>query len=401
MKNYPNEVGPLQMDLDVKVESTNNIIDDVGKIIHQSQRVAYYAVDIILLRRNWLIGKRIYEEELKETRKENYGLEIIKYLSKELVKRYGKGFTKTNLYNFYRFYTLYKNIFHAVSGKSSEDKEIDNNKIFYAPRKQSSNVDISRDKNIFSPVSRQSFLSWTHYRILISIDDPKARDWYEKEALASAWSYRTLQRNIQSQYYYRILGSKDKEVVKKEMEDRTMEYQINKLDHIKNPLILDFLGLDNNANLLESDLEKAIINNIQRMLMELGRGYAFVGRQYHLQTIENNYYVDLVFYNYILKCFVLIDLKTTKNSYEDVGQMDMYVKIFDEEIKRYDDNPTIGIMLCSDTNKDVARYSILNGNEQLFASKYKLYLPTEVELLSEIEHQKALYYLELEEKKEV
>ena len=178
----------------------------------------------------------------------------------------------------------------------------------------------------------------------------------------------------------------------------TSEYEMNKLEHIKNPIILDFLGISE-ASLLESKLESLIINNIQKMLIELGKGYAFVGRQYHIRTIENDYYIDLVFYNYILKCFVLVDLKTNKISYEDVGQMDMYVKMFDASIKGNDDNPTLGIILCSDTNMDVARYSVLKGSEQLFASKYKLYLPTEEELRNEIEHQKMLYELSKDNKR--
>ena len=242
-------------------------------------------------------------------------------------------------------------------------------------------------------MTRQSFLSWTHYSILITVDDSKAREWYEKEALRCIWSVRTLQRNINTQYYYRLLSSQIKDPVIKEMENNTSEYEINKLEHIKNPLILDFLGIKQEESLLETKLESLIINNIQKMLVELGKGYAFVGRQYHIRTIETDYYIDLVFYNYILKCFVLVDLKTNKISYEDVGQMDMYVKMFDESIKGNDDNSTLGIILCSDTNMDVARYSVLKGSEQLFASKYKLYLPTEEELRNEIEHQKTLYEL--------
>ena len=337
------------------IKETDQILDDVSAIIQQSQTIAYRAIDYVLLRRNWLIGKRIHEEELKETRKENYGLEIIKDLSKELAKRFGKGFDQKTLYKCVRFYTLYK--------------------------------------NIFASVTRQSFLSWTHYSKLITIDDSKAREWYEKQALESSWSVRTLQRNIETQYYYRVLASPNKQPVIQEMQQKASDDHLNKLEHIKNPVVLEFLGLSPNESLLESTLESAIISNLRKMLMELGKGYAFVGRQYRIQTEARDYYVDLVFYNYILKCFVLIDLKVGKIEHQDVGQMDMYVRMFDKLIKTESDNPTLGIVLCSETDADIARYSILEGNEQLFASKYRLMLPTEDELKAEIEHQKELFYL--------
>lgn len=339
------------------IESTNDISKDIHYIINQSQKIIFTTIDIVLLQRNWLIGKRIYEEELKESRKENYGKQIITELSEDLTKEYGKGFNYSNLYRYYKFYTLYKNIFAT-------------------PRPN-------------------SFLSWTHYKLLITIHDKKARDWYEKEALECAWSVRTLQRNIYSQYYYRLLASANKEAVVKEMEEKTKEYQLEKYEHIKSPLIFEAIGIKESSELIESELESAIINNIQKVLIELGKGYSFVGRQYRIKTEENNYFVDLVFYNFILKCFVLIDLKTSKITHQDVGQMDMYVRMFDELIKSGDDNPTLGIVLCSETDKDIARYSILRGNEQLFASKYKLYLPSEEELKEEIEKQKELFYLKM------
>ena len=339
--------------------NTNNIIDDVSTIINLSKQKVFRTIDIILLQRNWLIGKRINDEELKESRKENYGLETIKALSKDLTNKFGRGFDKVNLYYYLRFYKTYPNIFYTVS--------------------------------------KQSFLSWSHYRLLLSVEDSKARTWYEKEAYESSWSVRTLQRNINTQYYYRLISSQVKEPVKKEMEEKILDYQLEKLEHIKNPVILEFLGIEQDELLRENDLEKAIISNLHKIVMELGKGYAFVGRQYHIYTDENDYYVDLVFYNYILKCFVLVDLKIGKITHQDVGQMDMYVRMFDELIKDQSDNPTLGIVLCSETSKDIARYSILKGNEQLFASKYKLYLPNEENLKAEIEHQKELYYLQNKE----
>lgn len=212
-----------------------------------------------------------------------------------------------------------------------------------------------------------------------------------------SWSVRTLQRNIYSQYYYRLIQTQKKELVKNEMEELTAEYQNDKLEFIKNPVVAEFLGLAQNTDFTETELEKSIISNIQKFLMELGKGYAFVARQQHIHTEKQEYFIDLVFYNYYLKCFVLIDLKTSKVTHQDVGQMDMYVRMYDELKRTEGDNPTIGIILCSDIDEDIARYSILKGNEQLFASKYKLYLPSEEELRAEIETQKVMYKLQRQE----
>lgn len=232
---------------------------------------------------------------------------------------------------------------------------------------------------------------------MLRVEDSKTRAWYEKEAANYSWSVRTLQRNIETQYYYRLMASPSKEGVIKEMEEKTKDYQLDKLEHVKNPVILDFLNLSKNEYHYESEIETAIINNLQKFLMELGKGYAFVGRQYRIQTEENNYFVDLVFYNFILKCFVLVDLKSGKITHQDIGQMDMYVRMFDELVKNNDDNPTLGVVLCFETDKDIARYSILKGHEQLFATKYKLYLPSEEDLKAEIEYQKELYYIQKRE----
>ena len=223
-----------------------------------------------------------------------------------------------------------------------------------------------------------------------------ARLWYAKEALDQTWSVKTLQRNVSSQYYYRVLKTQDKDSIEQEMKQLTAPFQ-DKLEFIKNPVIAEFLGMQQNDSYLESDLEKCIIDNLSQFLMELGKGYAFVTRQQHIHTEKDDYYIDLVFYNYILKCFVLIDLKTKKITHQDVGQMDMYIRMYDEMKKAPDDNPTLGIILCSDTDEDIARYSILHDSEQLFASKYKLYLPSEEELRAEIEAQKQFYYLQKSE----
>lgn len=233
----------------------------------------------------------------------------------------------------------------------------------------------------------------------MQVSDEKARKWYETETLRAGWNVATLKRNISTQYYYRVIQSSDPTRVEKEMKRLTSAYQ-DKLEFIKSPYIAEFLGMQENQSYLESDLEKSILSNLETFLMELGKGYAFVARQKRVHTEKEDYYIDLVFYNYILKCFVLIDLKTGKINHQDVGQMDMYIRMYDELVKMPDDNPTLGIVLCSKTDEDIARYSILNGNEQLFASKYKLYLPTEEELRAEIETQKELFYLQQNEKKE-
>ena len=360
-----NNISSYVYDTDIMADynKTDDILKDMQKIIETSQKQAYQTVDTILTRRNWLIGYRISEEELGGADRAEYGAKIIGNLSGQLTKIYGKGFTKTNLYNFYSFYKSFPKIFHTVCGKS--------------PR----------------------LLSWSHYRTLLQVNDKTARDWYAKEAAEQAWSVRTLQRNVSSQYYYRILKTQEKELVENEMKERTKEYQNDKLEFIKNPVIAEFLGLASNTDFTESHLESTILSNLQKFLMELGKGYAFVARQQHIKTEKEDYFIDLVFYNYILKCFVLIDLKTEKITHQDVGQMDMYIRMYDD-LKRSDgDNPTIGIVLCSETDEDIARYSILNGNEQLFASKYKLYLPTEEELRAEIETQKTLFYLQQQERK--
>lgn len=343
-------------------EKTDDVLKDLCGIIDSARNTAYQAVNTALVQRNWLIGYRIAEEELNGENRAEYGSEVIKRLSKELTAEYGKGFTKTNLYSFYLFYKTFPEIFHAASGKS-------------AP-----------------------LLSWTHYRTLLQVKDEKARAWYEKEAIEQTWAVRTLQRNIDSQYYYRLLSSQNKEPVEAEMKQITSGYQQDKLEYVKNPVVAEFLGLSSNVDMTESQLESAILSNLQKFLMELGKGYAFVARQQHIHTEKEDYYIDLVFYNYILKCFVLIDLKTNKITHQDVGQMDMYIRMYDELKRSEGDNPTLGIVLCSETDEDIAKYSVLHGNEQLFASKYKLYLPTEEELRTEIETQKALFYLQQGEK---
>ena len=338
-----------------KYKNTDNVVDDICSIIESARNYAYQSVNIALVERNWFIGYRIAEEELKGNDRADYGIELIKKLSKKLTKKYGKGFDRSNLYRYLSFYKSFPQIVDALSRQT------------------------------------KIYLSWTHYRTLLQVYDKKARDWYEKEAIEQTWSVRTLQRNISSQYYYRLLKSQVKEPVIEEMKEINKEhYLMNKLEFIKNPVIAEFLGYSLDSNYSETELESSIINNLQKFLMELGKGYAFVSRQQHIHTEKEDYFIDLVFYNYILKCFVLIDLKTKKITHQDVGQMDMYVRMYDELKRTTGDNPTLGIILCSETNEDIARYSVLHDNDHLFAAKYKLYLPNENELRKEIDLQKQI-----------
>lgn len=349
----------------IQYTKTDNILTDAKNIIDSAKSYAIKSVNWTLVQRNWLLGERIALEELKGENRAEYGKKVIKKLSKQLTEIYGSGFTKTNLYNFYNFYKTYADIFHTVCGKSL---------IMY--------------------------LDWSHFRILLQEENKDARDWYAQESVNESWSVRTLQRNISSQYYYRMLKSPKKDLVRAEMKQLTADYQTQKEEFVKDPVILEFLGFSENETLLESTLENSLISNLQKFLMELEKGYAFVGRQMHIHTEKKDYYIDLVFYNFILKCFVLIDLKTESITHQDVGQMDMYVRMFDELKRGEGDNPTLGILLCADTDEDIAKYSVLKGNEQLFATKYKLCLPTEEQLRKEIESQKNQYYLAHPEKEE-
>lgn len=342
-----------KFDINIVYHGDGGLATDLGSIIEQAKDVAYRAVDVVLVYRNWLIGKRIAEEELKGATRAEYGRSQLAELAVDLTAKHGKGFDFSNLYRYLAFFKRFQ-IFDTLCPKSG------------------------------------IWLSWSHYRKLLQIEDNAAMRWYLDEAAAEAWSVRTLQRNISSQYYERTLLSQSKDAVRAEMIKITKPLQ-QKLEFIKNPVIAEFLGVRQDTSFTESDLETAILDNVREFLMELGKGYAFVARQQHIHTEKDDYYIDLVFYNYILKCFVLIDLKTSKITHQDVGQMDMYVRMYDHLKRSEDDNPTLGILLCSDTDSDIAKYSVLHGNEQLFATKYRLCLPSDEELRKEIETQKRIF----------
>ena len=352
--------------------SRGELYDDACSIIEQAQVSAYRSVDEIIIKRNWLLGLRIHHEVLKDKRAE-YGEQIIMKLSKELTDKYGRGFKKSNLYLFVSFFQNHPDFFQLPIGKSLD----------------------MVDDDIFQSLTGKSpiRLSWTHYSIILQETTADGRAWYENEAANEMWSTRTLQRNVSSQYYHRLLQSQNKSIVRDEMKALTAPLQ-DKLEYLKNPVVAEFLGFKNNTNYSESNLEQSIIDHLIPFLMELGKGFAFVDRQKHIHTEKEDYYIDLVFYNYHLRCFVLIDLKTTKLRYQDVGQMDMYVKMYNELVRPEGHNPTIGMLLCAETDEDVAHYSVLNGNDQLFAAKYLTFMPTQEELRREIEQQKAFYRLQ-------
>lgn len=340
---------------------SQQFIRDVREIVSQARQQAYSAINSAMVEAYWKMGKRIVEEEQQGQARADYGKQLLKSLSKALTEEFGKGFSVGSLYYYRQFYLTFPEIF----------------------------------------ATPWRILTWSHYKRLMQVSDPEARAWYLKEAAEQMWSYRTLDRNIGSQYYHRLLLSQHKEAVVKEMKALTSpDQQADQLEFIKNPTVAEFIGLAPNSDFTETDLESAIIGNLQKFLLELGKGFSFVARQKLVRTEKRDYFIDLVFYNYLLKCFVLIDLKTSPITHQDVGQMDMYVRIYDERMRGADDNPTIGIVLCSETDEDIARYSVLHDSNRLFASKYMLYMPTEEELRAEINRQKDFYRLQHNEFKD-
>ncbi|MGO5201033.1 PDDEXK nuclease domain-containing protein [Prevotellaceae bacterium LCP21S3_C11] len=367
-------------------DEDNMLVNDLRSIVSKARSKAFAAVNYSLVERNWRIGQRIVEQEQNGASRAEYGKHVIEIASAALTEEFGKGFSYTNIANYKRFYLTFNNlqILQTVS------EEFNNPIQQTLPAKSSTP---HKEDKAESTQSELRLLPWSHYERLIRVEDKKAREWYAKEAFNEGWSYRTLNRNINTLYYERLLMSKKKQPVVNEMQDKTKAYQQDKLEYIKSPVVLEFLGLPEDTSLAESKLETAIINNLEKFLMEMGKGYALVARQQHIRTEENDYYIDLVFYNYLIKSFILVDLKVNRITYQDVGQMDMYLQMYDKMKKGPDDNPTIGIILCTETDSDVARYSTLAKNDQMFAAKYKLYLPDKEDLRREIERQKELYLM--------
>lgn len=367
-------------------DEDNMLVNDLRSIVSKARSKAFAAVNYSLVERNWRIGQRIVEEEQNGASRAEYGKHVIEVASAALTKEFGKGFSETNIMNFKKFYLKFKEL--TIPQTLSEEF------------KKQKHQTLSDESSLLSQKGQTQpaqfelrLLPWSHYERLIRVEDKKAREWYAKEAFNEGWSYRTLNRNINTLYYERLLMSTKKQPVVDEMQDKTKAYQQDKLEYIKSPVVLEFLGLPEDTSLAESKLETAIINNLEKFLMEMGKGYALVARQQHIRTEENDYYIDLVFYNYLIKSFILVDLKVNRITYQDVGQMDMYLQMYDKMKKGPDDNPTIGIILCTETDSDVARYSTLAKNDQMFAAKYKLYLPDKEDLRREIERQKELYLM--------
>jgi len=337
-----------------------DFLAQLKQIVTAARQKAYSAVNFAHIEANWLIGQRIVEQEQHGKKRAEYGKYVIKLASEELTKEFGKGFSERTLRQFRQFYIMFPENLNSA--------------------------------NSVRQISEERFhsLTWSHIQRIMRIENQQAREWYLKETAENMWDFRTLDRNVSTLYYERLLSAQIKEPVKKEMEDKTAKFQNENFEFIRNPTVLEFLGLPANKGYVEVDLEQAIINEVQRFMLELGKGFAFVERQKLIRTETQDFYIDLVFYNYILKCFVIVELKTDKMTHQDIGQLDMYVRMYDDLKRTNGDNPTIGILLCTETDKAIAKYSVLSENKQLFASKYLSYLPTEEELASEIERQKVL-----------
>lgn len=326
-----------------------SLLGNLGELIRQARQKVLRAVDTVQVQTCWQIGRHIVEFEQAGARRAGYGKQLLLTLAKMLTAEFGKGFDERNLRYMRDFYQTFP-IWNAV----------------------------------------RSELSWTHYRRLLRVDNDHARHWYMNESALQNWSSRALERQINTLYYERLLASRDRCAVKQEAAANIQQMKANPRDFIRDPVILEFLGLPNAGLTQETDLEQALINQLQAFLLELGKGFAFIARQQRISTDSKDFYIDLVFYNYLLKCFVIFDLKRGELTHQDVGQMDMYVRMYDDLKRGAEDGPTVGIILCAQKDESVVRYSVLEGNEQLFASKYKLVLPSEEELRAELDRERAV-----------
>ena len=330
---------------------TSNFVAEIKSILLNARIKTYTAINVAMVNAYWQMGKRIVEEEQQGQEKATYGEAILKTLSIELTQEFGKGFSYSNLRNFRQFYLTYP------------DTEI-----------------------CYTLCSK---LTWSHNRLIMRLENKEAQIYYLQEAIEQNWSVRTLERNINTFSFQRLLSTQNKET-------NSNTETINPQEFIKDPYIFEFLNISAPNTASEKEIETALLNDLQSFLLELGKGFSFVARQFRISTETSHFYIDLVFYNYILKCFVLFDLKTNKLTHQDTGQMDMYIRMYDDLKKQPNDNPTIGIILCAEKDETVVKYSILSDNKQLFATKYMPYLPTEAELIAEIEKQKILFKLNKE-----
>jgi len=329
---------------------STKFVEDIRHIIDNGIDIASSAVANAAIFTYWNVGKRIVEEEQQGNARAQYGKKIIPALAESLKNNYGGGYGRRNLAYYRKFFLAFPNA-----------------------------------KILHTCVQN---LTWSHIRLLIHVEDEKARRWYMKEASECAWSVRTLERNLTTQFYNRRIAAQRQ---KQELPSAVIIDEKSPNNYIKNPLVAEFLGFRRNSSYTESQLEQALIDNLQQFIMELGRGFAFVDRQKHIRTDLGDFYLDLLFYNFRMKCFVIFELKTHPLTHRDIGQLDMYVRMCDDLVKSADDNPTIGVLLCTDTDKTVAKYSVLHDSDQLFAAKYMAYMPTEEELRREIETQKRFF----------
>ncbi|WP_300672566.1 PDDEXK nuclease domain-containing protein [Desulfoluna sp.] len=336
-----------------------SLLHEIATVIRTARTKVQRAVNDAMVQSYWQIGRLIIEHEQQGNTRAAYGKKQLQSLSERLTQEFGKGFDVSNLRNMRRFYQAFP---------------------------------------IQETVSLE--LSWSHYNTLSRLENPDARSWYQQEAINQHWSVRALDRQIEKLYYERLLSSQEKSPVRKEAETKTDELVDPPCKHyLRDPYVLDFLNLPN-QHLLEADLEQGLLDNLQAFLLELGKGFAFVARQQRLRTEDQDFYIDLVFYNFKLKCFLLIDLKLGKLTHQDVGQMDSYVRIYDHHHRDLADNPTIGLILCSQKSEAVVKYSVLTDNAQLFAAKYLPYLPTEAELKRELEREREKVQAQLEHDRE-
>ncbi|MEI6348881.1 MAG: PDDEXK nuclease domain-containing protein [Bacteroidota bacterium] len=361
----------------MELSKQTNYISEIKQILEKARQKAYSAVNIAMVEAYWLTGQRIVQEEQNGKGRAEYGKEIIKNLSIELSLSLGKGYSERSLREFRQFYQTFPDLLSI--GQSFSDQSNDN--IRRTP------FAISEYSIWRTPFAK---LHWSHYQRVLRVSDAQARMYYLTEAANQNWSISTLDRNISTLSYHRLRSSQKNEVVKSETEENPKAIGQDANEFIKNPSVLEFLNLPTNKAYTEQEFEQALIDNLQQFLLELGKGFSFVARQKHIRTETADFYIDLVFYNYILKCFVVVELKTNKLTHQDVGQLDMYVRMFDDLERTEGDNPTIGILLCTETDSIIAKYSVLSENKQLFANKYLPYLPSEIELIAEIEREKLM-----------
>lgn len=361
-----------------------SLFDRVVTILEHTRGNVVRAVNANMVMAYWLIGREIVEELQGGDERAEYGKQLIQQLSQDLAERYGKGFSTTNLWYFRQFYLAYParlQILHPTGGELTPQPK--------------AHLAGGESHPAFS-----SRLSWSHYRALMRVQDEKARLFYEQEAIDCGWNKAQLERQIQTAYYQRILANRGEAGLADPTREHLPGQALPPETIIKSPYVLEFLGLPDTPDLHESSLEQAIVDNLQTFLLELGKGFSFVARQKHIRFDDEDFYIDLVFYNFILKCFLLIDLKIGKLSHRDVGQMDGYVRLFEDRFKVSGDNPTIGLILCADKGEAVAKYSVLHENRQIFASKYLQFLPSEDQLRLELEKEQRLIETTMAEREE-